>query len=138
MKTIPFTAAHTYIAHIWQYPSPSLCLISILLPDRAKSFMRLSVTHVMTNTRKLTQAICAVAFLAALRVGEITYRGNQPGQDIISASQIAFMKTKEGTVTAIKLTLRNYKHSGSSSPVDIFIYPERPVCPAWVCSCQSI
>ena len=21
LKTIPFTAAHTYIAHIWQYPS---------------------------------------------------------------------------------------------------------------------
>ena len=22
LKTIPFTAAHTYIAHIWQYPRP--------------------------------------------------------------------------------------------------------------------
>ena len=22
MKTIPFTATHTYIAHIWQYPPP--------------------------------------------------------------------------------------------------------------------
>ena len=22
LKSIPFTAAHTYIAHIWQYPSP--------------------------------------------------------------------------------------------------------------------
>ena len=22
MKTIPFTEAHTYIAHIWQYPLP--------------------------------------------------------------------------------------------------------------------
>ena len=22
-KTIPFTAAHTYIAHIWQYPAPA-------------------------------------------------------------------------------------------------------------------
>ena len=22
MKTIPFTAAHTYIAHLWQYPPP--------------------------------------------------------------------------------------------------------------------
>ena len=44
------------------------------------------------------------------------------------------MKTKEGTVTAIKLTLRNYKHSGSSSPVDIFIYRERPVCPLYFLS----
>ena len=25
LKTIPFTAAHTYIAHIWQYP-PRACL----------------------------------------------------------------------------------------------------------------
>ena len=22
LKTIPFTAAHTYLAHIWQYPRP--------------------------------------------------------------------------------------------------------------------
>ena len=22
LKTIPFTAAHTHIAHIWQYPPP--------------------------------------------------------------------------------------------------------------------
>ena len=44
------------------------------------------------------------------------------------------MKTKEGTVTAKKLTLRNYKHSGSSSPVDIFIYRERPVCPVYFLS----
>ena len=62
-------------------------------------------------SRKLIQAMYAVALLAALRVGEITYRGNQPGQNIISISQIAFMKTREGTVTALKLTLRNYKHS---------------------------
>ena len=44
------------------------------------------------------------------------------------------MKTKEGTVTAIKLTLRNYKHSGSPGPVDIFIYRERPVCPVYFLS----
>ena len=77
----------------------------------------------------------AVALFAALRVGEITYRGNQPGQNIISISQIAFMKTREGTVTALKLTLiRNYKHSDSSSPVDIFIYRERPVCQVYLLS----
>ena len=23
LKTIPFTVAHTYIAHKWQYPSPA-------------------------------------------------------------------------------------------------------------------
>lgn len=80
-------------------------------------------------TRKLTQAMYAFAFFAALSVGEITYRVNQPYQNIITISQLVFMKTRGSTVTAIKLTLRNYKHSDPSSPVDIFIYRERPVCP---------
>ena len=44
------------------------------------------------------------------------------------------MKTREGTVTPLKLTLRNYKHSDSSSPVDIFIYRERPVCQVYFLS----
>ena len=39
------------------------------------------------------------------------------------------MKTREGNFSAIKLTLRNYKHSDSTSPVDIFLYREKPVCP---------
>ena len=37
------------------------------------------------------------------------------------------MQTREGNVGAIKLTLRNYKHSDTSSPVDIFIDHEKPV-----------
>ena len=71
----------------------------------------------------------AIAFFAALRVGEITSRAHQPRQNIIAISQFLFLKTREGTVSAIKLTLRNYKHSDTSNPVDIFIYREKPVCP---------
>ena len=70
----------------------------------------------------------AIAFFAALRVGKITSRGHQPRQNIITISQLVFLKTREGTVSAIKLTLRNYKHSDTSNPVDIFIYREKPVC----------
>ena len=73
-------------------------------------------------------------FFAALRVGEITYQGNLPAHNIISTGQIAFRETREGTVTALKLMLGNYKHSDSSSPVDIFIYRERPVCPVHLLS----
>ena len=75
-----------------------------------------------------------LSLLPALRVGEITYRGNQSGQNIISISQIAFMKTRERSVSALKLTLRNYKHSVSLSPVDIFIYREGLVCPVYLLS----
>ena len=32
MKTIPFTATHTYIAHIWQYPPPGIFLNRIFWP----------------------------------------------------------------------------------------------------------
>ena len=56
-------------------------------------------------SRKLIQAMYAIAFFAALRVGEITTRVHQPH------------------------SLRNYKHSDASNPVDIFIYREQPVCP---------
>ena len=75
-----------------------------------------------------------IAFFAALRVGEICYRGKQPGQNIISISQILFQKTREGAVTALALTLRKYKHSDPLSPVYIFIYREGPVCPVYLLS----
>ena len=39
----------------------------------------------------------AVAFFAALRVGELAHRGSQPGQNIINISQVTFLKTREGT-----------------------------------------
>ena len=76
----------------------------------------------------------AVAFFAALRVSEITHRGIQPCQNIINTSQITFMKTGEGTVTALKIVLRNYKHCDSANPVDIFLYRERPICPVYLLS----
>ena len=82
----------------------------------------------------VTQAMYALAFFAALRVCEITYQGNLPAHNIIRTGQIAFIESREGTVTALKLTLGNYKQSDSSSPVDIFIYRKRPVCPVHLLS----
>ena len=76
----------------------------------------------------------AVAFFAALRVDELTHRGCQRGQNIININEIAFMKTREGTVTALKIVLRNYKHCDSANPVDIFLYRERPICPVYLLS----
>ena len=68
-----------------------------------------------------------IAFFAALRVGEVSYRGKQPGQ-------IVFQKTGEGAVTALALTLRTYQHSDPLIPVNIFIYREGPVCPVYLLS----
>ena len=79
--------------------------------------------------RKMTQAMYAFAFFAALRVGELTYRTHQSQRNLILLNQITFMETRKGSISAIKLTLRNYKHSDTSKPVDIFLYREHPVCP---------
>ena len=75
------------------------------------------------------QAMYALAFFGALRVGEMTSRHKQSQKNLISLNQIVFMETRDGTISAIKLTLSEYKHSDPSRPVDIFIYRERPVCP---------
>ena len=103
--------------------------LPISLPILENIILACEHTKSSLYSRKLIQAMYAFAFFAALRVGEITYRVNQPHQNIITISQLVSMKTREGNVSAIKLTLRNYKHSDSTSPVDIFLYREKPVCP---------
>lgn len=53
--------------------------------------------------RKMTQAMYAFAFSAALRVGELTYRAHQSQRNLILLNQITFMETREGSISAIKL-----------------------------------
>ena len=53
---------------------------------------------------------------------------NPSRRNVIFLNQIVFMKNREGVVSAIKVTLRNYKHSDPAVPVDIFLYREKPVC----------
>ena len=102
--------------------------LPITLPILEDIILACEHTKSSLYSRKLIQAMYAIAFFTALRVGEITSRAHQPRQNIIAISQLVFLKTREGTVSAIKLTLGNYKHSDTSNPVDIFIYREKPVC----------
>ena len=78
-------------------------------------------------SREMTQAMYAMAFFTALRVSEITCRPTQPRGNVMFLNQIVFMKNREGVVSAIKVTFRNY--SDPAVPVDIFLYREKPVCP---------
>ena len=75
------------------------------------------------------QTMYAIAFFAALRVGEITCQTNQSQQNLIFLNQVSFIRSREDSVNVVKLTLRNYKHSDPANPVDIFIYRAKPVCP---------
>ena len=75
------------------------------------------------------QAMYATAFFPALRVGEITCQPNQSQRNLIFLNPVSFISNREGSVNAIKLTLRNYKHIDPADPVDIFIYRAKLVCP---------
>ena len=103
--------------------------LPISLPLLEKIVSACDHTQSSMYSRKMTQAMYAMAFFAALRVGEITCKPTQPRGNVILLNQIVFMKTREGVVSAIKITLRNYKHSDPAVPVDIFLYREKPVCP---------
>lgn len=59
----------------------------------------------------MIQVMYAIAFFAALRVGETTCQTN-PIQ----------LKGNGDNIDAIKLTLRNYKHCNTAESVDIFVY----------------
>ena len=101
--------------------------LPISLPLLEKIISTYDHTQPSVYSRKMTQAMCAMAFFAALRVGEITCRPTQPRGNVIILNQIVFMKNREGVVSAIKVTFRNY--SDPAVPVDIFLYREKPVCP---------
>ena len=103
--------------------------LPISLPLLEKIISAYDHTQPSMYGRKMTQAMYAMAFFAALRVGEITCKPTQPRGNVILLTQIVFMKTREGVVSAIKITLRNYKQSDPAVPVDIFLYREKPVCP---------
>ena len=57
MKIIPFTVAHTYIAHIWQYPSPPPPplpnLVKVVHGDKTQvASVKLQINFVLLQMKK--------------------------------------------------------------------------------------
>ena len=71
----------------------------------------------------------AIAFFAALRIGEITCQPKQTNRNLIFLNQASFMKCHGDSIDTVQLTLTHYKHSNPAEPVNIFIYQAQPVCP---------
>ena len=55
-------------------------------------------------------------------IGELTCNTKQLQQNLILLNQVAFVKTREGSITS----------SNPAEPVQIFIYQAQPVCPVSV------
>lgn len=75
------------------------------------------------------KAMCALAFFAALRVGEITFRSGQSSKNVIRLNQITVLASNNGETSAIELTMRFFKHSNSTQPVEILLHKSQPICP---------
>ena len=60
LKTIPYTAAHTYLAHIWQYPPPGTQgkPLSILISHNASKFVLLRVYSLKVIRPKIWAKNC--------------------------------------------------------------------------------
>ena len=54
--------------------------------------------------------MCAIAFFAFLRIGEITTTSGE-STNLIRITQLDRLVDKKGNVKALQLTLINYKHS---------------------------
>lgn len=73
--------------------------LTISLPVLENIISACEHTQQLLYGRKLLQAMFAIAFFAALKVGEITCRPNQPH---IFVNQVVFMKDKAGSASAVK------------------------------------
>ena len=101
----------------------------ITLPLLERIISALVHTQPTQFQRKLAQAMCSLAFFAALRIGEITSRPGQSSDKIIQLQQISFLRDCNGEFAGLKLTLTNYKHSDPLRSVELFVSREQPVCP---------
>jgi len=67
--------------------------LPITLPILENIILACEHTKSSLYSRKLIQSMNAIAFFAALRVGEITSRAHQPCQNIIAISHTVLLKT---------------------------------------------
>ena len=70
----------------------------------------------------------ALAFFAALRVGEMTITADKSSTNLLLLKQVFFLKDSADAIVGIKLSMRNYKHSDISRPTGIIVYKDKPVC----------
>ena len=110
------------------YPSQDTRL-PITLPILERIITACNDVFSVCYQRKLIKAMYALAFFAALRVGEITRGPGQQTKNVITIDQFFFLRDKLNNIVAAKLVLKHYKHSDPTKPVELLMYREHPICP---------
>ena len=72
------------------------------------------------------KAMCAMAFFAFLRIGEITAARQSP--DTLRLSQVDKLSDESGAVVSLKVTFCNFKHNYNQRPITIVINRHLGVC----------
>ena len=76
----------------------------------------------------MLSAMCSLAFFAFLRIGEITINSSDHS-NLIMLPQLEQLVSSHGQVTALQLTISEYKHSATGRPFVIYIHKEQSCCP---------
>ena len=75
--------------------------------------------------------MCALAFFAALPVGEITSRANTPPFRILQIDQLPFLRNRDSKIETVKIIMRNFKHGSHFQPSELLVHRDNTaMCPA--------
>ena len=75
----------------------------------------------------LFKAMCTTAFFAFLRIGEITCCPRS--QTVFQIDQVVKLVDNSGSITGLKLTFANFKHSYNRSNVSLTLNRRTDICP---------
>ena len=77
---------------------------------------------------RLFKAMCALAFFAALHVGEITSCANTT---ILQIDQLSFLQNHDSKIETVKIIMQNFKHGSPFQPCELLVHRENTaMCPA--------
>ena len=72
------------------------------------------------------KAMCATAFYAFLRIGEVTATKQAP--EVIQLSQLTKLSNTSGFIASVKLTFHQFKHHYNQPPISIIISRQVGFC----------
>ena len=76
---------------------------------------------------QMLTAMCSLAFFAFLRIAKITVNGKDHN-NLIRLPQLQSLVNDKRQVTALQLTILQYKHSNNGRPFPIYIHKEVSCC----------
>ena len=149
-STITVTVSAVSYAHnILGFPDPADCFyikkllkgaqnlhgsVDIRRPIDATVLSKIvaSAKHIIpcAHMRNCITAMYVLAFLAFLRVGEITVDSRAPHPGLLQLRDLKIVRSKKTrTARSVQLTIRYYKHSQPNKPALLQLKPQPALCP---------